>query len=227
MSPASTPAPTRPVLIFGVQENSEVALSYLRKAGREVVAFTVDRDYLPDGGTLNGLPLVALEDVPDRYPPSTHDFLVPLSHQRMNRIRETVFGRIRELGYAMPSLVDSGACVHEGVRIGDNCFVLEQNVLQPGVSLGENVVLWSGNHIGHHSTIGDHCFVSSHVVIGGRTTVGSHCFFGMNATVRDGATLGDGTYLGMGATVTSDTEPWSLYVGTPARRKGSSQDLER
>ena len=51
--------------------------------------------------------------------------------------------------------------------MGDNCFIFEDNTVQPFVTLGNNLVLWSGNHIGHHSTLRDHCFISSHVVISG------------------------------------------------------------
>ena len=52
-------------------------------------------------------------------------------------------------------------------EIGENCFIFEDNTIQPFVKIGDDVVLWSGNHIGHHAEIGDHCFISSHVVISG------------------------------------------------------------
>ena len=50
---------------------------------------------------------------------------------------------------------------------GDNCFILEDNTVQPFVTIGNNVTLWSGNHIGHDSVIEDDCFISSHVVVSG------------------------------------------------------------
>ena len=56
---------------------------------------------------------------------------------------------------------------------GDNCFILEDNTVQPFVRIGSNVTLWSGNHIGHDSTIGDHCFISSHVVVSGHVDIGT------------------------------------------------------
>ena len=56
---------------------------------------------------------------------------------------------------------------------GDNCFILEDNTIQPFVSIGNNVTLWSGNHIGHDSTIDDHCFIASHVVVSGHVRVGT------------------------------------------------------
>ena len=216
----------KPLIVFGVGPTAEVGLAYLRRAGRKVSAFAVHREYLRSIEELEGLPVVAFEEVDSHFPPAGHDFLAPMVHRNMNRDRARVFAAIRDKGYVLPSLVDQNATIHEGVIVGDNCFVLENNVLQPRVAIGDDVVLWSGNHIGHHSTIGDHCFFSSHVVIGGQTGIGRFCFLGMNATVRDGVQLAEGTYVAMSATVTKDTEPWGFYAGTPARRVKSSEDID-
>ena len=99
-------------------------------------------------------------------------------------------------------------------EIGDNCFVFEQNVIQPFVRIGNNVILWSGNHIGHHSIIGDHCFIASHVVISGNTRIGPNCFLGVNATIRDGVTIGAESVIGAGALVLKDVPPQSVVIGT-------------
>ena len=51
--------------------------------------------------------------------------------------------------------VSSKASVWPGFKPGENCFILEDNTMQPFVVIGDNVTLWSGNHIGHHARIGD------------------------------------------------------------------------
>lgn len=69
--------------------------------------------------------------------------------------------------------------------MGDNCFVFENQTIQPFVKIGNDVIIWSGNHIGHHSMIGDHCFISSHVVISGNVKIEPYCFLGVNSSIRD------------------------------------------
>ena len=118
----------------------------------------------------------------------------------------------------MISYVSRHATTFPGLKVGENCFILEDNTIQPFVTLGDNVVLWSGNHIGHHSTIDSHVFFTSHVVLSGHCKVESHAFVGVNATIRDGLTIGQGSLIAMGACITRDTEPWSVYKGNPARR---------
>jgi acyl-[acyl carrier protein]--UDP-N-acetylglucosamine O-acyltransferase len=68
--------------------------------------------------------------------------------------------------------------------IGENCFIFEDNTIQPFVRIEDNVILWSGNHIGHHSTIKSHNFISSHVVVSGQCTIEPNCFIGVNSTNR-------------------------------------------
>jgi sugar O-acyltransferase (sialic acid O-acetyltransferase NeuD family) len=216
------------VIIFGVQDFAQLAKFYLQHdSEHEVVAFSVHEPYLPEGRTFEGLPVVAFETVEQRYPPSDFMFFAPMSPSRMNKLRETVYHQIRQKGYEMISYVSSKATVFPEANIGDNCFILEDNTIQPFTSIGNNVVLWSGNHIGHHGIIKDHVSFTSHVVLSGHCVVESFSFFGVNATIRDGIHIAEGSFIAMSAAVTKDTEPWGVYKGNPAKKSETlSKDLE-
>lgn len=216
------------VIIFGLQDFAQLARFYLQHdSEHEVVAFCVNRGYLPPDARFEGLPVVAFEDVESTYPCSDYHFFAPLSPRRMNRLRESVYVQIKNKGYEMISYISSRATVFEGAVFGDNCFILEDNTIQPFTAIGCNVVLWSGNHIGHHSTIGDHVSFTSHVVLSGHCTVEPFCFFGVNATIRDGLRIAEGTLVAMSASILKDTEPWGIYKGNPAKKaEVSSKDLD-
>jgi sugar O-acyltransferase (sialic acid O-acetyltransferase NeuD family) len=206
------------VVIFGLQDYAELAHYYLEHdSAHEVAAFCVNREYLPAGGTFKGIPVVAFEDVAQTHPPQNFRFFAPMSPKRMNRDRERVFNEIRGKGYRMISYVSSKATCF-GNEIGENCFILENNTLQPFTSIGDNVVLWSGNHVGHHGRIHDHVTMTSHVVMSGHCEIGAYSFLGVNATLRDGIQIGEGTFVAMAAAVMKRTEPWSVYKGNPAVR---------
>jgi sugar O-acyltransferase (sialic acid O-acetyltransferase NeuD family) len=216
------------VIIFGIQDFASLAHYYLKHdTEHEVVAFTVTRDFLPEIREFEGLPIVPFEELETIYPPIDHQFFCPMSHRRMNRLREAIYLQTRRKGYQAISYVSSRATLFPGTSIGDNCFVLEDNTIQPFTTIGSNVVVWSGNHIGHHSVIQDHVMVTSHVVLSGRCVVERYCFLGVNATIRDGLRLAEGSLIGMGACVVRDTEPWGVYTGNPARKRDiSSQELD-
>lgn len=216
------------VVIFGLRDFASLAHYYLKyDSPHEVVAFTVDRDYVPANPTFEDCPVVPFDELESRYPPGEFAAFAPLSHQGMNRLRQAVYARFKQKGYRLISYVSSRATCFPGTPIGDNCFILENNTIQPFVCIGNNVVLWSGNHIGHHSAIEDHVFFTSHVVLSGHCRVEEGCFFGVNSTIRDGLTIGQGTLVGMGAIVGRDTEPWSIYKGNSSKPSGmSSLDVD-
>jgi len=216
------------VIIFGVQDFAQLANFYLQHdSEHEVVAFSVNREYLPDDKSFEGLPVVAFENVEQSYPPADFKFFAPMSPRRMNRLREHIYRQIKEKGYELISYISSKATLFRGTSIGDNCFILEDNTIQPFASVGNNVILWSGNHIGHHSIIKDHVSFTSHVVLSGHCVVEPFSFFGVNSTVRDGIHIAEGSLIGMAAAVTADTEPWGVYKGNPAKKGETlSKDLD-
>ena len=208
------------VVIFGVLDTAELAHYYLtHDSAHEVVAFAVHQEYLKEP-YFHGLPVVAFETVQEVYPPQEFDFFAPMTGRKMNKNREQVYNDAKAKGYKLISYVSSKATLFNN-PIGDNCFILEDNTIQPFTTIGNNVVLWSGNHIGHHGQIKDHVFFTSQVVLSGHCVVESYSFFGVNATIRDYLTIAEGTLVGMAAAVTRNTEAWGVYVGNPAIKKGA------
>lgn len=206
------------LVIFGTGDIAELAWHYFETdSDHEVVGFTVDRAYLGEG-TFCNLPVVAFEEVAERFPTADHALFVALSYTRLNALRREKYLAAKALGYRMASYVSSRASVLTQKPIGENCFILEDNTIQPFASIGNNVTLWSGNHIGHHSTIADHSFLASHIVVSGGVEIGESCFIGVNATLRDHIKVGDRCVVGAAALLLADAEPEGVYIGPATER---------
>lgn len=206
------------LVIFGIGEAAQLAHYYFTTDSQyEVVAFTIDGAYLKEG-TFCDLPVIAFEEITEQYGPEGHDLFVALGYSKLNLVRKEKYLMAKALGYRLPSFISSRATVLNAERIGENCFVLEDNTIQPFVTIGNNVTLWSGNHIGHHSVIRDHCFIASHVVISGGVAVGEQCFIGVNATLRDHVKVGERCVIGAGALLLADAEPEGIYMGQATER---------
>lgn len=209
---------SRPVVLFGNSDIAELAHFYLtRDAGRQVVGFTVDGAYV-GAERFRDLPLVAFEEIEGVFDPSEHDMLIALAYTDVNRLRARKCREAGAKGFALTSYVSSRATVFPGFECGPNCFILEDNTIQPFARIGANVTLWSGNHIGHHSVIEDDCFVSSHVVISGRVTLGQGSFVGVNATLRDAIRVGRECVIGANCLLLEDAGDYSVFVGTRSER---------
>ena len=210
------------IIIFGIEDFAELAHYYLENdSNHEVVAFSVNEKYLPENKTFCGLPIVAFENIEELYLPVDYKFFAPMSPNKMNRLREQAYLAIKAKGYRLISYISSKATLF-GNKIGDNCFILEDNTIQPFTTIGNNVILWSGNHIGNHSVINNHIMFTSHVVLSGHCVVEDYCTLGVNATIRDGITLSKGTFVAMAASIIKSTEEWGMYKGNPANKSERS-----
>jgi len=213
------------VIVFGVLDTAELAHYYLtHDSEHEVIAFTVNRQYI-EHDNFHGLPVVAFEDVETIFPPSEYKFFAPMTGRNMNRNREAIYNHAKAKGYQFISYISSRATLFNN-EIGENCFILEDNTIQPFTTIGNNVVLWSGNHIGHHGQIKDHVFFTSHVVLSGHCVVESYAFFGVNSTIRDYTTIAQGTLVGMASAIMKETEEWGVYVGNPAKKVPGKMSYE-
>jgi sugar O-acyltransferase (sialic acid O-acetyltransferase NeuD family) len=211
------------VVLFGIGDFARVARVYLEAdSPHQVVAFTVHERFV-ESETLEGLPVVPFERLAENHPPDTHALFVAMGFSGVNRARREIYDQCKSLGYELITYVNSKATYWGELEIGDNCFVFEENVIQPSVRIGNNVILWSGNHIGHDSTIEDDCFIASHVVVSGNVTIGESSFVGVNATFRDGITVAPRCVIGAGALIMKDTEEGAVYSvrGTESLAKKS------
>jgi sugar O-acyltransferase (sialic acid O-acetyltransferase NeuD family) len=208
---------SKKIVIVGDGETAELAYEYFtHDSPHEVVAFSVERAYAKKE-SLFGLPVVHFEEVEKAFAPADYAAFVAVSYTQLNRVRARLYQETKRKGYGLASYVSSRAFVWHNVELGENCFIMEQNVLQYAVRVGNNVVMWSGNHVGHQSVIRDNVFVSSHVVISGYCEVGENCFLGVNSCLANNITIARDCLIGMGAVVNKGTEEGKVYVGNPAK----------
>ena len=197
------------LIIYGTGLIAEVTEFYFKTdTDYQVSAFTNAAEFI-DQEQFNGKPLVQFEKLENVYSPAEYDIFIALGYAKTNQVREQRYKEAKEKGYSCATYISSRATYYN-TPVGDNCFIFENNVIQPFVTIGNNVTIWSGNHIGHHSRIKDHCFISSHVVISGSCCIEENCFLGVNSTFRDNITIGKFTVIASGAVVMKDCKERSL-----------------
>lgn len=202
----------RDLVLFGTGAMAEVAAVYLRAHSRHrIVGHTVDAAFRT-AARHDGLPLVAWEELERHFPPDEVLLFGPMTYKRMNTVRRDRYLEGKARGYGFARFIHPGAHVYTE-DIGENCLILEANVIQPFVRIGNNVIIWSMNHIGHHARIGDHCFIASQVGIAGHVTVGPECYLAGQVGVIHGLTLGRGCALLNGAFVDRDLPDHAVLRG--------------
>tara|TARA_Y100001968_G_scaffold4538_1_gene4040 strand:+ start:11963 stop:12622 length:660 start_codon:yes stop_codon:yes gene_type:complete len=207
------------IILFGTGQFSEVATFYLENFSDEIIeAYAVHEKYITEE-SFKGKPLVPFEKVKEKYPTQKYKLFVPFNYNKVNRIRESLYQDGLRMGYEFASYIDP-YCRCNADQVGENCFILENNTIQPYSKIGNNVIIWSGNHIGHHSLISDHCFISSHVVVSGGVQIGENSFLGVNSTIRDNIKIGYSNVIGAGAIILSNTNDYAVYPSIHTEKSG-------
>jgi sugar O-acyltransferase (sialic acid O-acetyltransferase NeuD family) len=206
------------LIIFGITDTAQLAHYYFSTdSDYEVVAFAVDAAYLMEN-SFCGLPVVSFDELESLYPADHHELFIAIGYTKLNQVRKEKYIAAKAMGYRLASYVSSRATVLNKGKIGENCFILENNTIQPFVVLGNNITLWSGNHIGHHSIIHDHCFIASQVVVSGGVEIGESCFIGVNSTLRDRVKIGAKCVLGAGTLILANVDAEGVYLSEATER---------
>ena len=217
----------KPIIIFGTGEIAELAAYLFEYDGqRDVAAFTADNEFV-ESTSIFEKPLISADALLAGYPPNMYDMFIAIGYSENNKLRTAKFIWAKEQGYDLCSYVSPRSTIFDNFVCGINCFILENNTIQPFVTIGNNVTLWSGNHIGHHSSIADNVFVASHVVISGQVRIGAGTFIGVNATIGDHISVGEDCVVGAGALVLKDAGPGTVFRGTASVRQDSSEACKR
>src|SRR5579863_446774 len=204
------------LVIAGDSAFAEIAYEYFTAdSAFEPVAFSVEAAFLKRD-SLFGLPVVPFEELEKFYDPATHCVYAAIVYTQLNRLRRRIMAAAKAKGYSLASYISSNAFVWKNVRMGEHCFIFEDNTVQPFVKMGDNVVLWSGNHIGHHSTIKDNVFISSHVVVSGYCGIGDNTFLGVNSTLANNVSIGADCWVGPSATIMQDAPADTLFKSPKA-----------
>jgi sugar O-acyltransferase (sialic acid O-acetyltransferase NeuD family) len=200
------------LIIFGTGDIAQIANYYFTiDSEYEVVAFTVNSDFI-ETEIFEGKPVVAFENIEELYPFKDYKMFIALSYSDLNKVRANKYFEAKNKGYELISYVSSKCTYMSQFLCGDNCFIFEDNTIQPYVKIGNNVTIWSGNHIGHHSILEDHLFISSHVVISGHCKISSFSFLGVNSTIGHRVKIESENIIGAGAIITKNTEFRDVYV---------------
>jgi UDP-2-acetamido-3-amino-2,3-dideoxy-glucuronate N-acetyltransferase len=123
------------------------------------------------------------------------------------------------------------AVVLKGARIGADCNICAQTLIEGDVVIGDRVTVKSGVQIWDGSVIGDDVFIGPNATFSNDlyprskqypdkfqgVTIHNGASIGANATLLPGITIGEKAMVGAGAVVTKDVPSRAVVVGNPAK----------
>jgi sugar O-acyltransferase (sialic acid O-acetyltransferase NeuD family) len=209
----------RKLVLFGIGKIGQVAYHHFSTdSDYEVTAFAVDQAFIPADKHFDGLPVIPFEEIEKHYPPAECDLFIAVGYQQLNRLRAERLADAQKKGYRLATYISSQNKHLKREQVGDNCFVMSGEPLQPHARIGDNCFIWTNALIGHHTQVGSHCWITSGVVIGGNCRIGDYGFFGLGATIGHEVTIGVNSLVGAGALITKDAPENSVYIQPETER---------
>ena len=172
---------TQRIVLAGNAITAQILHSYLSADSRyDVVALTVDEEFVSRGG-IAGLETVPISRLKTAFPQNSCRIVMAIGYDNLNRVRESVFDRLKEIGYAMETYVHAEARVHTRNPLGEGCVVLPGAVIEPHAAVGANTMVWTNVTLAHHCRVAEHCWIAAGTVVSGQVKILRNTFVGVNA----------------------------------------------
>ena len=200
------------LFIFGTGEIAEAAhYHFSSDSNYKVEAFVDFKKYIKKKKKF-GLSVIEFEKVDTLLPKKDYYAFVALGYREINAFRKKIYNLLKRKKYKLASYISKNSNISKNVDIGDNCLILDNQVIHPYTSIGNNVTLWSGNIIGHHCKIENHCFITSNVVVAGNSKIGSSSFIGIKSAIRDGISVGKDCVIFMNSSISKNMPNGSTAI---------------
>lgn len=212
------------IVVVGDSALAEIVYECLKyESSRNVVAFSIEEAFMKRS-ELFGLPVVPFESLVEDYPPNKYAVSVAIGYNQLNKVRERLYQESKRRGYETVGFQSSSSSVWRNAKVGENCFLFENVLVQPFSKVGNNVVARAAAVIGHHTVLGDNLYIAGHAIVGGYTEIGNNCFLGLNCTIANNLRIAEHCVIGAGAVITRDTEAGRVYKAQPATLSHRNSD---
>lgn len=206
----------KPILLIGAGGHTRACIDVIEQEGRFKVAGLVGLSKEVGKRVLDYPVLGTDADIPELLSDYPHA-LITIGQIKSVEHRICLYNRVTENGGIFPVIRSPRAFVSPHAQIGDGTIVMHGAVVNAGARIGSNCILNSQSLVEHDCIIADHCHISTATVINSSVHIGTGTFIGSNSSVRQCIRIGDYCVIGMGQRVLSDCETGSFITKTTDR----------
>lgn len=189
------------IIVYGGGGHGKTLIDLLRSLGTYQLVGVVD-DSLPASEDVLGVPVLGGSQVLSGLRQRGIGLAVnAVGGIADPRLRVKVFERLREAGFACPTLAHPSAWIEASAALASGAQVLHHAYVGSNARVGFGVIVNSGAVVSHDCVVGDYANLSPGALLAGGVRVEEEVLIGMGATVNLGVTIGAGARIGNGATV--------------------------
>ena len=191
------------ILLIGGGGHCLSCIDAIEMEGRYSIAGIVERLGSSES-SVHGYPVLGTDASLAELLAEVDSALVTVGQMTNWTLRRNLFEAVLAAGVT-PALVRAPDCsVSPRADVGVGSIVLSVARVNAGARVGMNCIVNSQALIEHGAEIGDHTHIATGALVNGDVRVGMGTFIGSGAVIREGVTIGDHVVIGAGALVGSD-----------------------
>lgn len=210
------------ILLIGGGGHCRTVLRALRSRAEYTAVGIVDSN-LALGSSVDGVQVVGRDaDLKKLFDQGFREAFIAFGSIQSSKARRQTARNLKEIGFALPAIVDASALVPSPFKAGDGALIAAGVVIQPGTVVGENAIINTGAIVDHDCTIGDFAHLAPGTVLSGGVSVGEGTLIGTGATVIEYRKIGKESVIGAGSVVVSDLPDDCKAFGNPCKVREES-----
>lgn len=138
------------------------------------------------------------------------NILIGIGQIKNSSLRKNKFLQYKKFGYNFPNIVSKFSYVSKNSLLREGTLVCHGVVINAGAKIGLNCIINNQSLLEHDVTVGDHCHISTGALINGGAKIGSNTFIGSGTIIKENIKIGKNCIVGAGLTIKKDLKPFSL-----------------
>jgi UDP-perosamine 4-acetyltransferase len=203
------------LLLLGAGGHAKAVIEVARASGNTIVGLVAEA---PASTHVLGVPVLGGDsDLPRLRAEGIEAIFIAIGD---NATRHHLSRHVRDLGFALPSLLHPSAIISPSSTIGDGVVAMPLAVVGAETLISDLVILNSAAIVEHDGRIASAAHLAPGAVLAGDVQVGERTLVGVGAVVRPGIRIGADAVIGAGAAVVADVRAGARVLGVPARARG-------
>lgn len=208
------------IILLGLGGHAKSVVDSIEQGGKYNIVGFLDTEGM-QGKQYRDYRVIGTDDEMQGYFNSgIRNAFVTIGFMGYGQVRNRLYDRLKEIGYAVPNIVDRTAAVSENARFADGIFVGKRAVVNGSAQIGNMCIINTGAIVEHDCHIEGFSHLAVGSVLCGEVLVGEQTLIGANATVIQQEKIGKNCIIGAGVVVRKNICDNIVYDGRMERPRG-------
>lgn len=172
------------ILLIGGGGHCKSVIDVIEQENKFIIAGIVDKKELL-GKKVLGYEIIGCDDDLESLYESYNYAIITVGQLRSNDVRVSLFNKLKEIGFILPTIQSPLAYVSKHTNIGEGTIIMHQAFVNTDVTIGKNCIINTKALVEHDCVIEDNCHISTGSILNGGVLVKENTFFGSNATSKE------------------------------------------